>query len=406
MTPQPPFPSAPAVRSRLWSPVAVAAGCLIAYLALGTERIVPAPAVLSHGIPVFAYYAWAFQHASYSDIVALYATRNLYVHPLLYWRQMFEYPPVMGLLVWLTSWAPGLNGYIAANVLGLGLAAWGTIWAAAQVQGWPRAVIWAACPLLAVYAIYNWDLYGLLAYGLAVVTARRGYWGWGGIWTGLGAATKLFPAVLLPFLVADRLRARDRRGAVAVMAGALGAWGVTNAPVALGARTGWLVFWQYNASRPADPGFYQWLGWATTTVNLVSLLAVLSGGLILAACVWRSRLGWAEAAAVALCWWFLMNKVYSPQYSLWAVYALLLAGGAWGSMITVSLAGAADFGLAMVWLYGGTTNQPWLGWFQVTVPVLVITGRYLCYVAVIGARLGFRAPQSSAPALSALVPGS
>jgi uncharacterized membrane protein len=347
------------MRRDRWIPYAVAA----AYLAVGAWRVWPAAAVVRDGLPTYAYYLWSYRHGAYSDIVALYVVRDLYLHRLPYVAAPLEYPPVIGMVLWATAWMPGLGGYLVANILLLAAGVFATVALAEAVRGPAASRAWAFSPLLAVYAVYNWDVLGLVTWGLAAWAAARRRYGWAGWWVGVGVATKLFPVVLLPYWLAERAAARDGRGAAALVGGAAAAALGLNAPFAWANYANWSQFWRYNSSRGPDPGLWQWLwlrtGLSVPTIDALSLAVVAAGGLVLAAAVWRRRLEPLQAAALALGWWFLWNKVYSPQYMVWVLYALVLAGPP-GTVLRVLLnaAGLLDFGLAMAWLATGTAGSP------------------------------------------------
>lgn len=393
-----PGAGAPVNRRERWAPYLVAA----AYLAVGAWRIWPAGSVVQGGLPTYAYYLWSYRHGAYSDIVALYVVRNLYQHRLPYVSAPLEYPPVIGLFLWAAAWAPGLAGYLWVNILVLGAAALGTVALARAVGGTPAARSWAFSPLLAVYAVYNWDVLGLVSWGLAAWAATRRRYGWAGWWIGVGVATKLFPVVLLPYLLAERAAARDGRGAGALLGGTAAAAVVLNAPFAWANFRNWSQFWRYNSGRGPDPGLWQWVwlktGLSVPAIDALSLAVVLLGGAALAWAVWRGRLDALRAAALALAWWFLWNKVYSPQYMLWVLYALVLAAPPAGPVWWVlNLAGLFDFGLAMAWLATGTANSPLETLVGVDIAPWVILLRDVAFLlvlvpAVARRRLAGRAP--------------
>lgn len=353
-----------------------------------------------HGDPRLwtIWYGWSHWALTYSDIGALYGGRHWALHPGFYWQQPLEYPPVLGALIWASTWAPGFFGYMVANAVGVGGAAAVALGCLARVRG-RSAALWAVCPLLVVFSVYNWDLYGIAAFGLAVLAARRERFGWAGVWIGVGAAAKLFPVVLLPFLLADRWRAGDRRGGVAVLGTGLGAWTVLNAPVALTAWHGWMWFWVFNATRGPTGGVYQWLNLPVGAVNGISLGLVLLWGLILLRACGRGRLDWVTAAALGLCGWICLNKVTSPQYLLWAVYALLLAGAGWRTLAALTVAGLATM---QADLWGGVvayTHPSWGWWYTITLAPLATVLRYLVLALVMMARgrSAWRTPASLVP---------
>lgn len=277
-----------------------------------------------------------YRAACYTDVFPLWFAHGLDSGDLPYWDQPVEYPVLTGaqmalaagIAPWLVPAAPAVGFYHATALLA-GLAGLGTLaglWAAGLP---PRRLLWwAAAPPLVLYAFMNWDLVPVLALVLAVVLHRRGRDLAAGVAVGLGAAAKLFPALLAPLVVAARLAQGRRRDAALHLAGAAGAWLAVNLPVAVGAPRGWWRFVELNQQRPPDWDSLWFLverlrddAFAVATVNAASLALFLAGGVALVVIGARRRAPerWWELALPLLCWFLLTNKVYSPQFSLWIV---------------------------------------------------------------------------------------
>ena len=74
-----------------------------------------------------------------------------------------------------------------------------------------------------------------------------------GVLLGLGAAAKLYPALLVVPFVAGRFRGREPDRGIHLAWAAAGTWIAVEPPVrARRVRRGWLEFFSYNTSRPAD----------------------------------------------------------------------------------------------------------------------------------------------------------
>jgi len=354
--------------------------------AVGLLRIWPARAVLPGGIPGAGYFLWAYRHFAYSDLVAEYELRHLSTHALLYVHQYFEYPPGIGLVVWLTAWLPGLGGYLIGNAAVLTAALGVSTWTAALVRGADRVRAWMLSPLLLIYGIYNWDLLGIACWGVAVWQWTRRRWFWSGVFVGLGAGTKLFPLVLWPYMAAGLLRQGDRRAATAVTVGTGLGFAVLNVPVMAANLSGWAAFWTYNDVRGPDPGLWQWVylhHWLTVPdINAITLALVAAGAVWLLVAVWRGG-DPIRAAALLLTWWLLCNKVYSPQYVIWALYVLTLSVDWRWDLWLVNITGWLDFLLAMVWLALGTAGSPYEPIMGIYVAPVVILVRDVTYALVL-----------------------
>ncbi|AEW05926.1 integral membrane protein-like protein [Sulfobacillus acidophilus DSM 10332] len=325
-------------------------------------HIYPPLWVMGGGHPDFSYYAYSFTHYAYSDVVALFGSRRLFLHLWPYFQNIIEYPVIIGFYMSFMALLPGFLGYFTGSALGLALAYVVAGYVLGQNRGNEAVWWWSLSPLLFVYGLLNWDLLGIVTWGLAVGSYRRRHYAAAGAWMGVGVLTKFFPIVLFPYLAYELWR-QGGREPLKRLAGTFGLVAVGgNLPFALFARRGWLEFFTFNSGRPADPGVWGWLvnthRLSLAGVNLFSLLATLAGGLFLLALVHRHRIGAVQAATAALAWWFLCNKVYSPQYLLWVYYALLwLDLNPW-QLLVVNVTGLLDFWMAMRWLGLGTTGSP------------------------------------------------
>jgi len=124
-------------------------------------------------------------------------------------------------------------------------------------------------------------------------------------------------------------------------------WAAINGPVALVWTPGWWEFFWLNASRPADPDSLWYIvsyftGWpgldgelvageSPTLLNAVIAALFVAAGIGLVLLVRRApqppRL--ASLAFLAIASFLLLNKVWSPQYSLWLVPLAVLALPRW-----------------------------------------------------------------------------
>ncbi len=359
----------------------------LSLLTINILHVAPAGFLLPAGHPSVTYYPFSFLHESYSDVVALYGSRQLFRHLFPYLHNVIEYPVLIGLYMSLMAWLPGFWGYFVGSAFGFAVALTAAVYLLWRGVG-TRAALWMSCsPLLLVFGMLNWDLLGIVTWGLSVHSWRRGRFLWSGLYIGLGMATKFFPVVLLPYFLASLGRQTNRRGQRAMGLGFLVTGVGMNLPFVLWAEPGWSEFFTYNSGRGPVPGIYQWLCsaglWQISAVNMVSALLTAAGGLALLAAVWRRRLAAVEAATTALAWWFLCNKVYSPQYMLWIYYALLWVEVNGPLLLVMNAAGLLDFDLAMRWLALGTTGNPDITAFGRTFPPPIIALRDLTLLAAV-----------------------
>ncbi len=244
---------------------------------------------------------------------------------------------------------PGaLEVVIYFNVVAAGLAlAWLiTVWASSSLSGRRRpwdAVLIAVSPLVLVHAFTNFD-------ALATAFAMGGLLAWArrrpvlaGVLLGLGAAAKLYPALLLGPLLVLCIRSGRMRAWWKATAGAVAAWAAVNLPIAVLYPDGWSEFFRLNRSRPMDPdsiynviaSFTGWTGFdgplaqgeSPSTLNLVTmaLFAAACVGILAIGLTARRRPRVAQLCFLVVAAFLLTNKVWSPQYSLWLVPLAVLA---------------------------------------------------------------------------------
>ncbi|HXF74365.1 MAG TPA: glycosyltransferase 87 family protein [Actinomycetota bacterium] len=353
----------------------------------------------------------------YSDIVPLYGTEQLAGGRLPYLDpcrpgpgSCDEYPVLTMYAMRAAAWAAGpgggFGGFFYANAALLAAAAGATAVCLYLLAG-RRALMFALAPTLLIYAFVNWDLIavGLATWATLLHRDRRD--AWAGALLGLGAAAKLYPALLvLPFAL-DRLRGREPDRAIHLAWAAAGAWLAVNLPFAVLAPRGWWEFFRFNAARPPDWDSLWFIACdrlrgaaclPTPAVNLLS--AALFGGLVVLVHRLRARRDpgyerWTLAFPL-LVLFLLSNKVYSPQYGLWLLPWFALAVPGLARFAAFEAADVAVFLTRFSWFarYGGWGGVP-LGAFEAAV---LVRAAVLAWCVVAWAR-AVRAP-APAPALA------
>ena len=319
---------------------------------------------LAHTGPGYRF--WSFQHLCYSDVIALHGDRYLGGgHPRPYLDDRIEYPPLLGLFLWLPHWVPGgAAGHFTVTYLLLALCLLAAVRALERTPG-TRPAWLAATPALVVFAGLNWDLLPIALLAIAALLQSRGRARGAAAVAGLGVSTKLFPGVLaLPAAGALAGAAPPGRRLRALLAPGLALAGVVlaaNLPVALAAPRSWAWFWVFNAQRGAENSIWHALGMGRPPVrdaaagflSSTPLVELLSAGPLVAAslfAVWAAyaaaRRGDATAravrlgAALALVVWIATNKIWSPQYALYGFLAGALVAAPWpffGALTAASL---------------------------------------------------------------------
>ncbi len=394
-------------RARFWTPLRVLLLIAVAFLALGwlqkspcLQQYVNADGVLELDWRNNRQYV----AACYTDTVPLYGIERLNEPDALPYRDSWieqagtpseqvrymEYPVLTGFFQWgnarLTDvWlsvaalpkALPVVIYFDITAFWLALAWLVVVWATfrqrsgiALERPWDAALV-AASPLVLLQVFTNYDALAVMAASLGLLAFARGRPALAGVALGLGAAAKLYPLLLLLPIVLVALRRRDLKPAVHTTVAAAVSFVVVNLPVAIVWTPGWLEFYRLNATRPANPeSIYNVLahftGWAGFDGPLAAdqspvVLNAVSAGLFVLCCAGIALLALRAPQTprlAALCFlivaaFLLVNKVWSPQYSLWLVPLAVLALPRWRVLLTWMLVDALLW-LPLVYAYLGT----------------------------------------------------
>jgi len=274
-----------------------------------------------------------YTHACYSDLPALFGARDLINHtwPYSSASNSVEYPPVTGVVMWLTALPTHSDkSYFLINVGLIALLFIGLSLLVAQM----KPELWYLLPLspAVIASLYiNWDLWAVASAILAIYYFDRRKYDYSALALGLSIATKFFPIVLLAPIALIFYRRADIKGALRFGLVTAGSWLAINAPFILFNRSGWWRFFAMNKDRGADFGSLWYalnlFGITTTNLNLLSILLFLIGLATFAVYFFGlgelPSLATISFAVVAI--FTISSKVYSPQYVLWLTPLAILA---------------------------------------------------------------------------------
>jgi uncharacterized membrane protein len=340
-----------------------------------------------------------YTHFCYSDTVPLFAAHGLDRGQVPYLDSPDEYPVLTGgfeaaaatiargyddlaRTVPLLPAVPPVESYDVVTCLLLSACALLVTRAVVACSGrrpWDGALA-GLSPLLFVQVFTNWDMW-------AVALATCGLWAWArrrpalaGVLLGLGVAAKLYPLVLLGALFLLCLRAGRLRAWARCAGAAAAAWLVVDLPVIVLSPANWGRFFRLNSSRPADPDTLWNLllhaddrlldGPLAAGQTPVVLNGVVAGCLVLVAAgaAWltlrapvRPRVG--QLAFLLVAAFLLVNKVWSPQYSLWLLPLAVLARPRWRSLLLWQATEALLWVPRMLWYLGPADKGVRIDWF-------------------------------------------
>jgi hypothetical protein len=156
----------------------------------------------------------------------------------------------------------------------------------------------------------------------------------------------------LPAAAAD-LASRHRTGDLARAAAAFAAVTLlVNLPVALAAPAGWSWFWSFNGGRGAENSVWEALGVRSpAALNAIGMAVLAGASAAAAAFAWRAAPGSRARAvrlgtALVLVAWVATNKVWSPQYALYAFAAGALVAAPRWLFVALAAVSIVDYHLA------------------------------------------------------------
>ena len=396
-------------RALFWTPLRVCLLFTTAVLALAWTK--QAPCASGNWTGYLQY-----THFCYSDTVPLYLLHELGTGAVPYLDSPVEYPVLTGGFMALAAVlartydgavqttgllpdVPPVQSYYVVTCLLLSICALITTRAVLGLSGrrpWDAAMV-GLSPLLFVHAFTNWDLF-------AVVLATLGMWAWArrrpvlaGVLLGLGVAAKLYPVLVLGALFLLCLRAGRLGTWLRTAVAAAVAWTAVNLPVALLAPGNWSRFFRLNSSRPADPdSIWNLLLHASDhrildgplaseqTPTVLNAVVAVSLVLLVAAVAWltlaapvRPRV--AQLAFLLVAGFLLLNKVWSPQYSLWLLPLAVLARPRWRSLLLWQATEALLWVPRLLWYLGTDNRGVGVEWF-----FLAVTIRDVAVVVLMG----------------------
>jgi uncharacterized membrane protein len=375
-----------------------------------------------------------YRRLCYSDIVPLYAAERLTGHRLPYLDSCpgpengtcDEYPVLTMYFMRLAAWvSKGYGAFFRANTVLLGLCALITSFLLYRMTG-ERALMFALAPSLLLLSFVNWDLLAVALTAGATFAYLRGRDRGGGILLGLGAAAKLYPALLVIPFAAGRLRARRPADAARLVVWSGVSYAAVNFPFAVLGTTGWWTFFKANANRTLDfdsmwfvacrkieGGEVNFCPWSPHLMDLVSLAVIVAS----VAGVWWLRAlrdpgfpAWTLGFPV-IALFLLFNKVYSPQYSLWLLPWFALALPDVRLFVAFELADVAVFVTRFSWfgtMAAGAGDPAFAGFHGASLGAFqtALVVRALILVACVVAwvvRSGERAEETQAEALRPLL---
>jgi len=196
----------------------------------------------------------------YTDVASIFWRDGIGTGPHLipYYQFTFEYPVLVGFLVYLASsirlyvpdFSTALNYYVLATDAVLYLFTIGTIilvYRMAELLGVEKGRMWKAfliAPSFLMFTVYNWDIIAIFFATLSIYCYLKGDKTKSALSLGLGISAKLYPCMLIPVYMLEESNWKGRLRALLVP---VAVFGMLNLPFILANFSGWLETWKFHA---------------------------------------------------------------------------------------------------------------------------------------------------------------
>lgn len=197
----------------------------------------------------------------YTDVVSVFWRDGIGTGPHLipYYQFTFEYPVLVGILVYLTSsirlYVPdlsvALNYYVLAMDAVLYVFTIGTVvvvYKIADLVGLEKSRIWKAfliVPSFLMFTVYNWDIIAIFFATVSIYFYLKGDKARSWLSLGLGISAKLYPCMLIPVYM---LEESSWKGRLKALLAPLSVFVVLNLPFILANFSGWFETWKFHAA--------------------------------------------------------------------------------------------------------------------------------------------------------------
>lgn len=337
-----------------------------------------------------------YTSACYNDIVPLFGGRGLDEPGFIYaysWQEgdltrYIEYPVLTSLFQWLMGGLarlihplvellpfaiPQVATYFTLTALVMGCCWMLVIRMVSEMCGnrtWDTLLV-CASPLVITHGLSNWEILSIVCATWALWEMSKNRPALAGLAVGLGTAFKLWPLFLLGAFLVLAVRSRHFKPFLISLGTALGSLVAVNLPVALAFPDAWREFLRLNSERG-----WEWttiyavlgreFGWRgfdggaqpPTILNAFTFFAFLAlcGAIFLLGIKAPQAPRMAELVYLIIAAFLLVNKVWSPQYSLWLVVPAALALPNWRLLFSWMLVDSLTWPVLM-WHMMGTENK-------------------------------------------------
>ena len=324
--------------------------------ALFFYAIVFCSVTISFAIKLLGYYHAIPWMIGYGDILPW--SERAFAPGIPYIDKIFEYPPVIGMIIHLASRSTFLAYAIMHYLLFLSAALISTYYLYQMSPKKNLLLFWTLSPSLLWFSYFNWDLIAVMFCIMSFYHFKKGNDIFGTIFMALGFSTKIYPAL---FLIPLLLHKKCIRWTKWIMIPATFAATVllVNIYFIINGFAVWLSTYTFHGVRPPNiDSIWQVVSYLIPLdikeINLWSMFLFGVGYLLLI--VYMRHRDYTVLSFSALLLFLITNKVFSPQYLLWLLPFFVMYGVGSAHYYALESANLLVLFTTLAYIFSGQTS--------------------------------------------------
>ena len=252
----------------------------------------------------------------YSDIASFWSRPWLRQGEIPYVQAFFEYPPISGLLIYVSRIiGGGYDGYYSSfgimSIVAAGVLAW-SCWRISKVLKSKLNPLYFLLPSMIIYGVYSFDLFHAMFIALSLQMFLEGRKSSSALILTLAIATKLVSVVLIPVYILEFKSLKPALKYLAVIFGSLGAIVL---PLAVLNFSYFIQFYQYFKAYGLEDAWFVWIFQNSSSWGYAKIFGLALMGLLLLE-TYTLKISLVPKALLALVSFLLGTYVYAPQFNL------------------------------------------------------------------------------------------
>jgi hypothetical protein len=263
----------------------------------------------------------------YSDIASFWARAWIRQGEIPYVQAFFEYPPISGVLIYVSRIVGGgsYDGYYSVfGILSIGAAgilAW-SCWRISKVLNTKLNPLYFLLPSMIIYGVYSFDLFHAMFIALGLQMFLENRKSSSAVMLTLAIATKLVSVVLLPVYL---IELKSLKSILKYLAIILCSLGVVIVPLTVLNFSYLIQFYQYFKTWGLEDAWFVWIFQNPASWGYAKIFGLALMGLLLLE-TYTLKISVVPKALLALASFLLGTYVYAPQFNLMLIPLIAVLG--------------------------------------------------------------------------------